>query len=258
VAATGKSGEGLSESSRQPPATSAEKSRTNLICDVLRAAAVVVFFLTVAWLLHQPYIRAHLFDLQGIRQRIAGAGSQGILVFIAGAALANAMGVPRIWVSTVAGTLFGPVRGVIFALTATQLGGSIDFVIGRVVLRGVVQRQMPAKAQRWYDLLNRHGFKAILYLRMFPLSSTLLTSILGGVSQLSYWKYFGASLLGSLPFSIIFAILGSSAAEKNYLQLALASLIFVAVVLAQWLWSRSHKPFDNAATDRDARKRDHA
>jgi len=100
---------------------------------------------------------------------------------------------------------------------------------------------MPARLQRWYKALNRHGFRTILYLRLFPGANATLTSLVGGASKMRFRDYIIATAIGFVPFTIVFATLGSSAAKQSKWQLLGGLLLFVLVAAAQWIFSRARK-----------------
>lgn len=218
--------------------------RHKLKRDLFRLVLVVVFFAGVAWLLQHPYIQAELFDIARIRQHVQGTGLRGVLWFTAIGSITSAIGLPRLWVSAVAGTLYGAVFGTFIGMVASLLGSTYDFFLGRTLLRSTIERRMPVRMRRWYELFNKYDFRAILYMRLFPLANATLTNLLGGVSRMTYSSFISATFLGFIPFTVVFATLGSSAAKRSGLQMALGMGLFLAVLVCQWLWTRRHRSIE--------------
>lgn len=218
----------------QPP-------RRKAVQDAIRVLLVALFFVAAAFILRSPYVRQEVLDINTVRVNLQEGGIRKLGLFIIVSALVNAGGVPRIWICGVAGSLYGAAEGSLWGYVATLLGSSINFFMGRSLLRGPLKRHLPQRLEKWYKAFNNHGFSAVLYLRLFPLTNATLTNLLGGVSDLRYSSYILATAIGYLPFTIAFATLGSSAAKQNHWQLAAGLILFAAVALGQWLWLRMRK-----------------
>lgn len=223
-------------SSMNPPV-----SRKKATKDILRLVIVAAFFIAAAMALKSPYVREELLDINRLRAEFQGGGVRSSVTFLVAAALINALGIPRIWICGIAGSLFGAVEGTLMGLAATLLGSSINFIMGRSLLRGPIKRHMPRRLKHWYKAFNENGFRAILYLRLFPLANATLTNLMGGASRLKFSSYLLATALGYLPFTVAFATLGSSAAKSSGWQLAVGLGLFAAVAMAQWLYTRYRK-----------------
>lgn len=233
----------------ETPSLDTNRSRKKARKDLIRVLAVALFFVVVALILRDPYVRDRYLDIETLRAELQGHSWSGTLKFIVAAALINAIGVPRIWVCAAAGSLFGAVEGGAVGLIATLFGASINFLMGRSLLRGPLRRHIPRKLKHWYQAFNDHGFRAILYLRLFPLTNATLTNLMGGASTMSFRDYLGATVIGYLPFTIAFSTLGSSAAKQNVWQLAGGVILIAAMALGQWLWSRRRTRRHRAAAD---------
>lgn len=209
--------------------------------DAIRLASVILFFVTIAILLQLPYVRNQLFDISVIREQLRDLGFYSYIVFFVCASIVHAAGIPRLWISVVAGSLYGAVQGTGIAMLATLAGSSIDFVVARKMLRGPVLRRMPAKMKPWMERLKDNAFFTILYLRLFPFTNATVTNLLSGASTMRYRDYAAASFLGFIPFTIIFATFGSSAAKDNTRQMIIAGTLLTMVSVAQWVYSRRQK-----------------
>ncbi len=221
--------------------TALHDSRQKSIKDGIRVGVVIAFFAGAAVLLQSQFMRDQFFDINTLRENLRSFGYHSFWVFILAAAVINALGVPRIWISAAAGTLYGAVEGTGTAMTATLLGASINFWMARKLLRGPVLRHMPQRLRPWMERLKQNAFITILYLRLFPFTNATLTNLLGGASTIPFSSFFAASILGFIPFTVIFATFGSSAAKHNGLQLIMAAFMLTLVSLAQWFYGQKHK-----------------
>jgi len=206
--------------------------------DIFRIVLMTSFFAFAAWLLKHESVRQNIFDITHIRESLGTVGWIAQLTFILVSALAMGVGMPRLWVSAVAGSLFGAVLGTLIALTASIVGASLTFLMGRSLLRGPVQRRMPNRLRKWYDRFGEKGFRWILYARLFPLSNATAVNLLCGASTVRFREFFLATLIGYLPFTMVFALFGSSAAKQAPMQLALGTALFAVVLGGRMIWKR--------------------
>jgi uncharacterized membrane protein YdjX (TVP38/TMEM64 family) len=206
--------------------------------DVFRVVLVAFVFICAAFILKQPYVRDQLFDIHALRARFKGTGMRGIGYFVVFAAIANGFGVPRLWISAGAGSLYGALGGTLIAEVSTLLGASFNFLAGRSLLRGPFKRRMPRRMRVWYDRFNANGFRWILYVRFFPFLNATLTNLMCGVSKVRYGVFIAATAIGYLPFTVALATLGSSAVKQNWMQLVVGLLVFGSVFIIQRIAGR--------------------
>jgi len=229
---------------RQPPVCSADGVPSNTrqrVLTLLLAAgrpALLLFGLVVAGFLLQSL---------GLGAGIEAAGQHGPLAFVAVATAACAVGVPRQVVAYAGGLAFGFWPGATLALLAEALGCAIDVFWARTVA--------PAWAARWLaragggrlDRLNRrlvaNAFTATLTLRLLPVGNNLLLNLLAGVSSVAAGPFLLASVLGYVPQTIVFALLGGGVRVSQGAQLALAVALFaISVALGLMLLRRRPAP----------------
>ncbi len=212
--------------------------RSKLVNDILRIVGVTVFFAVVAYVLQLPYVRTEILDIQQWRTFSQSYGRAGQLVLVGIFGLATGCGIPRLWISAAAGALYGAVVGSVLAQVATLLGATINFFIGRWALRGPFKRLLSGRFKVWYDRFGENGFRWIFYVRLFPLGNATLVNLVSGASKVRYLDFLAATFLGYLPFTIVFALFGSSAAKHKTSQLILGTVLFTLVVFGRWLFRR--------------------
>jgi uncharacterized membrane protein YdjX (TVP38/TMEM64 family) len=205
--------------------------------DIARVVIMVLVFAGVAYALTLPAVREQI-DVGKIRGWAQGHGWHGTLFFIVLSSCLTGIGIPRLWISTAAGAIFGAALGTVIGHFSSMLGATLNFYIARFVLRGPIERHMPARVRIWYDRFNENGFRWLLYMRLFPLSNATFTNTVGGISRMSYGQFFAATFIGYTPLTLVFALFGSSAAKHNYWQLAFGGIIFVSVLVGRSLYER--------------------
>ena len=166
----------------------------------------------------------------------AQAGPAGFVLF---AAIACAVGVPRQVVAYAAGLGFGTWPGCVLALIAELAGCAADFLWARVVARDWAARRITGRLARLDGQLSRHPFGATLTLRLLPVGSNILLNLLAGVSAVAMGPFLLASLIGYVPQTVVFALLGGGVRVDRNEQLVLAGGLFVlASLLGLWLMRR--------------------
>lgn len=161
----------------------------------------------------------------------------GIVLFIILAAAACAFGLPRQLVASVASISFGLWGGIVIALAAQLIGCATDFFWARFVAHEWAQRRMSGRLARANQFLTAHPASATLMLRLFPVSSNLAVNLLAGVSTIPALPFLGASLVGYVPQTLVFALVGTGRSTRLWLGVALFT---VSTVFGLWLAKR-HK-----------------
>ena len=205
--------------------------------DLARVALVLLIFGGVAYALTLPAVREQI-DVGKVRGWVQGHGLRGALIFILLSSCLTGIGIPRLWISTASGAIFGAVLGTIIGHFSSMVGATLNFYIARFLLRGVIERRMPVRMRIWIDRFSQNGFRWLLYMRLFPLSNATVTNCVGGISRMTYGQFFAATFLGYTPLTLVFALFGSSAAKHNYWQLAFGGIILVVVLVGRSIYEK--------------------
>ncbi len=162
----------------------------------------------------------------------AGAERLGsFFLFTAAGGFLISLGVPRIWVSAAAGAIYGLSWGIVVAFSASMLGALALYWMGKTLLSDIVQRRLSGKLAAWKDDLVHNAFWWVLQLRFFPLSNATLTSLICGSCRVPFNAYAGATLIGFIPFTVMFAAFGHGGFHGNLFQISLGFALFGATIL---------------------------
>ncbi len=173
------------------------------------------------------------------RSALDAPAAAGPVGFILAGAFACAVGVPRQVVAYAAGLGYGGGLGVLIALAAQVIGCAADFFWARLVMRAWAARKVQGRLARLDAQLRRHPFTLTLTLRLLPVGSNLLLTLLAGVSAVSALPFLLASALGYVPQTVVFVLLGGGTRVGRFEQLGLAAALFVlASALGWWLMRR--------------------
>ncbi|WP_246375402.1 TVP38/TMEM64 family protein [Gluconacetobacter takamatsuzukensis] len=183
---------------------------------------------------YAPGLRGVLGDTALLR-----GGVSGRLVFLLAGSAICAVGLPRQLVCFAAGVAYGAPEGIVMASLATLAGAVSGFGWARGVGRASVRRRLGGRLARLDGFVTAHPFSAILTMRLLPVGSALMLNLLAGVSGAGFGPFVLATLLGSLPQTVVFVLLGGGARIGHGWQVVLAGLLFAASAgLGLWLARR--------------------
>lgn len=117
---------------------------------------------------------------------------------------------PATLVTMTATYLYGPVRGIAYALVASNLSSMIAYFIGRFFGSGFLQNLDETNVVgRYAKRLRADGFQTTLILRFLFLPYDLV-SYFSGFLHIDLRAFMLATILGSIPGTISFGMLGAS------------------------------------------------
>lgn len=203
----------------------------------VRGFLLIALLVAGGWLLES--FAAELADETWIDAHVRGSGVTGDLVFIALASLLAACGFPRQVISFTAGYAFGLGLGFIHALIASAIGCVLAFFVARYLARDLVAHRLPKRFMRIDEFLSANTFSATLAIRFMPLGNNLAVNLAAGLSRAAGPTFVVASVLGYIPQTFVFALLGSGLNVDPELRLSVGVLLFViATALGVWLFRK--------------------
>ena len=180
-----------------------------------------------------------VFNQNWVDENVRGAGVKGNFIFLFGAGLFIALGLPRQIVSFLGGYAFGLLLGTSLALMATGFGCVISFTFARFMGREFVSTRFPARLKKANSFLKHNSFSMALLIRLLPLGSNLVTNLVAGVSSASATGFLAGSVLGYIPQTVIFALLGSGINLDPVFRITSSVLLFVlSAALGIYLYRR--------------------
>jgi uncharacterized membrane protein YdjX (TVP38/TMEM64 family) len=184
----------------------------------------------------------------GLLLRYSGAGDlrafrptgTGAVALTAAGAILTAAGLPRQVVAFAGGYVFGAWAGGTLSLVAQMMGCGLDYMAARGVAGGWARRRLArgGRLAGLYQKLAAHPFSATLTLRLLPVGNNLLLNLVAGVAGVRARPFLAATLIGYLPQTVIFALLGSGFQIGRMTQLVTAGLLFVAATVVGWILAK--------------------
>lgn len=211
--------------------TARQVSRTRILLTTLGVAAVVALVLLVP-----------LPTAVQLRDWATSVGPWFPLAFLAAHIVVTVLPFPRTAFTLAAGLLFGPVLGVLIAVTASTasallalfavraLGWQLSNLVSHPAIESVDAR------------LRARGWAAVLSLRLIPVVPFSVLNYAAGASSVRVLPYLFATLAGLLPGTAAVVVLGDALTGNVSPMLALVSVCTAAVGVAGLVYeTRQHR-----------------
>ncbi len=192
---------------------------------------------------------SQILRAEWVDENVTRLGAWGLLVFVLGGMCVTAVGTPRQIVAFLGGYAYGALWGTLAALLATVLGCLISFSYSRLLGRSLVRRRMGEKLRQFDGLLTQHPFSTTILMRFMPFTNNMVTNLVAGVSSAPLRWYLLGSLLGYLPQTLLFALLGSGVKLGKQWQMGLSIALFLASLWIGWLLFRRNWQIYTAARE---------
>jgi len=177
------------------------------IARLLVTAAIVIASIIV---IRSTGIGQYL-DQDRLRSFIAGYGALAPAMYIVVYTLAPVLFLPGLPLTIAGGILFGPLWGVVYAITGATAGACAAFLVSRYAARGWIESKI--SGSRWRKLddeVARHGWKVVAFTRLIPLFPFNLLNYAFGLTRIRFFDYAVATFLCMLPACIAFIVFSSS------------------------------------------------
>lgn len=174
-----------------------------------------------------------------IDARVRGHGIEGALLFLLMGAVFTAIGLPRQVIAFLGGYAFNVALGTLLGTLAALLGCVLSFAYARFFGKGFVRARLGERPRRFDRFIHDHPFSMTVLIRLLPVGSNLLTNLAAGVSSVRAVHFFAGTLLGYLPQTLVFALVGSGVHIAPMTKLILAIGLFViSGALGVYLYQR--------------------
>lgn len=131
----------------------------------------------------------------------------------------------------VAGALFGPFLGTVYAVVGSVAGALVAFLVARFLGRDFIESLVGKQVVICCECSEGLLAKIVFFARLLPLISFDVVSYGAGLTRMSLRSFTLATLLGSLPMTFIYHSFGSVLAVSSTTALVLG-LVIVAILFA--------------------------
>lgn len=177
----------------------------------------------------------------------------GVIIYIAIYALRPILFFPATLITLLAGFLFGPVVGIIATVLGSNSSAMVAYIIGRYFGGDLLNEneEDASLIKRYTGRLRENSFEAVLLMRLLFLPYDLV-NYLAGFLRIDWKAFLLATIIGSIPGTISFVLLGTSfgtlddllSGEVSLNPIALGlSIILIAgsIALSRYLKKRETK-----------------
>lgn len=156
---------------------------------------------------------------------------------------------PASVITVAAGLLFGPVVGVLVVIVAANASAMLAYGIGRLLAGNSgsdVDEERTGLIARWGDRMRSNSFESVFIMRLLFLPYDLV-NYASGALRIRWTSFLLATILGTLPGTIAFVLLGASIERLDegfgginpWTIVASVAIFVVSIVIARVVRARS-------------------
>ncbi len=192
------------------PGGMAEKAK-----GILKAFGLVALVLGLIWAEYRYRISAVVRPDQ-VEVWLEDTGVAAPIIFALAMAVAVIVSpIPSLPLDVVAGRVFGPLRGALYAVGGATLGACASFLIARFLGREFLARFFKGHVHFCRQCSDRLLSKVVFVSRLIPFVSFDLVSYGAGLTSMSLWKFALATFVGSMPLTLVYTSYGAVVLENR-------------------------------------------
>jgi uncharacterized membrane protein YdjX (TVP38/TMEM64 family) len=150
---------------------------------------------------------------------------------------------PRPLLTLITVIAFGPWLGFTYSMLGIMLAALATFYAGRALPDTTVKQIAGESMGQLTPRLRKHGFLAVLALRMTPVTPFTMDGIVSGAVGIGVWDYSAATFVGMLPGVLAGTVFGKQMAAAlddpsriNYWVLGAVIVVFAAITYGVGRW----------------------
>jgi uncharacterized membrane protein YdjX (TVP38/TMEM64 family) len=149
-------------------------------------------------------------EREQLRGWIEGLGLWGPLVYILLYSLSPSLFLPGLPMTVIAGLVFGPLYGTIFAITGATMGASLAFLVARYFAREQVANLLSGRLAAIDEGVRKKGWVFVAITRLIPLFPFNMLNYAFGLTSIRFSHYVLASFVFMLPGTTAYVVFSSS------------------------------------------------
>ncbi|MFP7479545.1 TVP38/TMEM64 family protein [Terribacillus saccharophilus] len=200
---------------------------------VVKGTAIALLVLFLFWFVRE-HIKLSPEDIQGW---IVSFGIVSPLIYMGIYAVKPVIFFPSSVLSIAGGLAFGFVKGTIFILIGSAGAAIVAYFLAHFFSGKFGEKKLGERVEKIKQKLHDEGFFYVLVMRVLPVFNYDLVSYVAGLTRVKFKQYMAASILGVLPGTMTYALVGSSIVSLNYTYIAFILLIILICALIGF-WKR--------------------
>lgn len=165
---------------------------------LLGGVALALVLLTVAWRWTPLREFANLETLLGLARSLEDMPFTGVAV-VGSFVIGGLLMLPVTLMIAVTGMVFGPLWGLVYALSGTMLSALVSYGLGAWLGRDTVRRVLGPRINGLSRRIAKRGILAMVVIRVLPVAPFLVINVVAGASHISLRDFLVGSFLGLLP-----------------------------------------------------------
>lgn len=196
---------------------------------IIRSLLFFILFITIAWFVREQ------FDVStdGMRAYILSFGAIGPLILIGLYAIGPIIAFPTSVLSLAAAFTYGVWPGMLYIIIGATGAGVTGYVMGRFFGDSVLKFHQTKWSSVIYARIKGQGFLFVFILRLIPLVGFSILSYLAGMTRVKFASFVLATVIGMLPGTFAYSLVGTSLASGNRTLVLIAfsffALLFVTI-----------------------------
>jgi len=168
---------------------------------------------------------------EDVRRTVDDAGAWAPVLYVVLVTVLTCAFFPFPLMAAAGGLVFGVAEGTALSVLGGTLGALLAFVLARTVAGDAVAGLAGERLERLQRAVERRGFVAVLYARIFPGVPRDLSNYAFGLTRVGIVAYGLATVLGITPRAYAYVALGGSLGSFDSTQ----SIVAIAVLVAMGL-----------------------
>ena len=173
--------------------------------------------------------------LNQIKGHFRSSGPIGWLIFALIYLVASLFFVPKNILTLVAGSVFGLFWGTSVVLLGSMSGALLAFAISRYLGREVIERVLIQRTPKIEQYLFNNQFRTLFTARLIPVVPFTVINYAAGLSPIRIWRYTYATLLGILPGTLSYILIGAYGIHPKSWQFGAGVLLLVILLFSNRL-----------------------
>ncbi len=219
----------------------------------LKLLLLAVVLLLAAFVMVENFgVSDLMVDIQAMMMQMRNLGSAGPLLVITLMVIAVVINpLPSAPIALASGAVYGHFWGTAYIIIGATSGSLIAFLIARYAGFNVVRKIIP---QGWTPAKSgsQNMLTWMIFIsRLIPFLSFDLISYGAGLTPITLWRFFLATLFGLIPASFLLAHFGSKLAQADLQQMTLLILIAGLVTLPPVIYKMYQSHREKQSRDRE-------
>tara|TARA_B100000700_G_scaffold322100_1_gene422822 strand:+ start:303 stop:956 length:654 start_codon:yes stop_codon:yes gene_type:complete len=192
----------------------------------IKLLAIVCVLFALALAIQQGWLDA-ISTSERAMKTIKQAGDKGYAIVLTAATLFMAIGGPRQLIALILGFILGTGWGFVAAMLVSGFSLAVTYFTAHMFLQPLIRKRFKTQSERLVKWINVATTRKTMMIRLMPVGSNLLTNVFAGAANVDFKRFLAGSLLGYIPQTLVFVLVGSGIGLAQSEKLLISGLLFV-------------------------------